>query len=658
MKRIIALVLLIIFPIALIISETNKKPLLHRVENSGYSLQAKDSLWEYVKLEIASKRIDLNLDYAEKYQDPILLTIKNATANDSLAIEGLIQELQDIFPLKEVALFENFIGEDYKTYREDKETSSVFNEKYDDITSYTTHIIFQKVRYSGSTSNGFLLNNKGIKDVQFRKDNWNKYFSKTDMLFGFEEDITVEERKKFLTDLFLKIYWNTHTTTYENVEPGYRKEQEVIYQNFKNIGTGDALNDIFVNEKFLLKKIFSDNFKELFKNYMHKTYPWRYTTIFINKEEAKQNASVLVTFLGLLILILSCSLFWNKGKTHTFSNYFFPVLIYTVGTSSLSKLYAYFIYIDQPTNSVSGILFSFLFSVSIALITSFLLWQIEKRISKNNGAFGYQLIVKLGLTFLFLYLPYLIFFIIGDHLNGGEVSLTMTNLQFLLLALSLTLARGLLIYLNHFSESLVKQKDVELSRLREVNSQSELKLLQSHINPHFLYNALNSIAGLAHSNPDKTEKMSLSLSNLFRYSINKKGQQMSTVKEEVLMVQNYLDIEKIRFGERLKFTLHIEKGLENEEIPMYILQPLVENTIKHGVSQIRGEGLIALEIKKEAKNLVVRVIDNGPDFSNGLVSGHGLQTVYDLLRLSYGDKASLQWENTPVKNITVLIPKG
>ncbi|MFD1616271.1 sensor histidine kinase [Gelatiniphilus marinus] len=637
MKRIIALVLLIIIPIGLVISETNKKSILHRVEKEGYSKQAKDSLWEYVKLEVAEKRIDLNANYNKKYQDPILLNLKNATAKDSMAIEGVIKELQAIFPLKEVAIFDNFIGEDYETYCKDKEkpfshnneTQTLFDKNYDDIISYTTHIKFPKTPYSELVS----IYEKDMHVLKIPRGNLNKSFNKTDMFVGFKEDATVEERKKVLTNLFLdKMYWNTHNRTY------------------------DIMADVMC-KKFILKKIFSPDFKTQFENYMNNTYPWRYTNIFMNKEEAKQNANVLVAFLGLLILILSCSLFWNKKKEYTFSNYFFPVLIYTTGISSLNKLYAYLIYIDQSTNSIGGILYSFLFDVLIALIASFLLWQIEKRISRNNAEFGYQLIIKLGLTFLFLYLPYLVFYMIGDNLNNGEIHRTMNNLQFLFLAISLTLARGFLIYLNHFSENLIKQKDVELSRLKEANTQSELKLLHSHINPHFLYNALNSIAGLAYKSPEKTEKMALSLSNLFRYSINKKGQQMSTVKEEVLMVQNYLEIEKIRFGERLTFILEVDKTLENEAIPMYILQPLVENAIKHGVSQIRDEGLIVLEIKQEDGNLLIRVIDNGPDFENGLVSGHGLQTVYDLLRLSYGDKASLHWENAPVKHISISLPK-
>ena len=93
----------------------------------------------------------------------------------------------------------------------------------------------------------------------------------------------------------------------------------------------------------------------------------------------------------------------------------------------------------------------------------------------------------------------------------------------LLISLFISISRGLYIYLNHYSESMIHQKDVELSQLKELQAATELSSLHAQINPHFLYNSLNSIASLAHINADKTEKMSLSMSDLFKYSINRKG---------------------------------------------------------------------------------------------------------------------------------------
>ena len=86
------------------------------------------------------------------------------------------------------------------------------------------------------------------------------------------------------------------------------------------------------------------------------------------------------------------------------------------------------------------------------------------------------------------------------------------------------------------------------------------------------------------------------------------------------------------------------------------MQPLVENAIKHGISKIEGEGEISLTIKKANQQIEIEVADNGPDFPEGLVAGYGLQSLYDLLKICYKDKAEVNWQNAPAKMITVRIP--
>lgn len=132
---------------------------------------------------------------------------------------------------------------------------------------------------------------------------------------------------------------------------------------------------------------------------------------------------------------------------------------------------------------------------------------------------------------------------------------------------------------------------------------------------------------------------------------------MSTVLDEIDMVNSYLEIEKIRFGDRLRFTIDADSALEKHEIPLFLIQPLVENAVKHGISRNEGEGNIVLKISKEQHEIHISVNDNGPNFPEGLVSGHGLQTVFDLLRLTYDEKASLNWTNTPKKMIIITIPE-
>lgn len=257
------------------------------------------------------------------------------------------------------------------------------------------------------------------------------------------------------------------------------------------------------------------------------------------------------------------------------------------------------------------------------------------------------------LPFIFLCIIFLISFHEGQNKQAGYT--TLANIFVVLMVLATI--RALISYFYFKERKLILDNELKLSNLRELNAKSELKSLQSQINPHFLYNALNSIASLAHTNADKTEKMALSLSDLFKYTINRKGKKTSTINDELEMVRSYLEIEQTRFGDRLEFVINAKEEVLNEEIPMFILQPLVENAVKHGISKIEGKGIIDLNILKTEKGLDIEVKDNGPDFPEGLVSGHGLQTVYDLLRLTYGDKASLKWQNTPQKSISILIDK-
>jgi two-component system LytT family sensor kinase len=347
-------------------------------------------------------------------------------------------------------------------------------------------------------------------------------------------------------------------------------------------------------------------------------------------------------------------LFQSKTFKYSYLNYFLPILCILIYYANLKFTYTYLTNFNTSISWYDIATIGLLIPSVIALVSSFLIWVTEQFLINENTDFSLKLILKTFLTFLALSLPLVAIFIFGEHINQGIDYFFPSFLIFVALALG----RGLLLYLNHISDSLVKEKDVELSRLKEVNAQAETRLLQSQINPHFLYNSLNSIASLAPIDAQKTQKMAHSLSDLFKYSINRKDKKTSTVHDEVEMVKTYLDIEKIRFGDRLQFTVTVDQDLENHEIPLFLIQPLVENAVKHGISKNEGVGTIGLKISKEQNEIKISVSDNGPDFPEGLLSGHGLQTVFDLLRLTYGDKAALNWTNTPEKMIIITIPES
>jgi two-component system LytT family sensor kinase len=204
----------------------------------------------------------------------------------------------------------------------------------------------------------------------------------------------------------------------------------------------------------------------------------------------------------------------------------------------------------------------------------------------------------------------------------------------------------------------LKEKEFDIIKLHQLKTQAELQTLQSRINPHFLYNSLNSIASLIHIDADKAEDMTLKLSKLFRYSINTQNENLTSVKDEVEIVKTYMDIERVRFGDRINFIIDIDELSLSEQIPRFILQPLIENALKHGLNDMIKGGELKLKVENVHKNLVLIVSDNGKPFPDELNSGYGLQSTYEKLQLLYPDHYEIQIINEPQKHIKITLSKS
>ncbi|RYG52864.1 MAG: hypothetical protein EOO01_05830 [Chitinophagaceae bacterium] len=201
------------------------------------------------------------------------------------------------------------------------------------------------------------------------------------------------------------------------------------------------------------------------------------------------------------------------------------------------------------------------------------------------------------------------------------------------------------------------EKELELSRLRELKTKAELDALHSKVNPHFLYNALNSIADLSITDGKKARKMTVALADLFRYSINYSNNNFSTIREEVEMAEVYLQIEKIRFEDQLNYTVNVEDGLDHYLIPRFVMQPLMENAVKHGLKATGRLTEIGLNISSEANGLVIRIADNGPLFEDELKPGYGVKSVYDKLDLLFPGNYEIHFGNYPKKEVAIHIKK-
>lgn len=203
----------------------------------------------------------------------------------------------------------------------------------------------------------------------------------------------------------------------------------------------------------------------------------------------------------------------------------------------------------------------------------------------------------------------------------------------------------------------LNEKELEVTRLMALKTKAELDALHSKVNPHFLYNALNSIADLSITDGKKARKMTIALADLFRYSINYSNNNYSTIKDEVEMTDSYLQIEKIRFEDQLNYTLQVEAGLHHYLVPRFILQPLVENAVKHGLKATGKMTIIDLIVKRNGTGIIMNVADNGPAFPDELIPGYGVKSVYDKLDLLFPDNYEMYFSNTPTKQVSLHILK-
>lgn len=203
----------------------------------------------------------------------------------------------------------------------------------------------------------------------------------------------------------------------------------------------------------------------------------------------------------------------------------------------------------------------------------------------------------------------------------------------------------------------LKDKALNEERLTRLKTKAELEALQTKVNPHFLFNTLNSIASLISENPKAAEETVEKLSELFRHSLRHTEKSTVTLEEELDLIRIYLEIEKVRFGDRLQYDVKCEDQVRNTEIPAMLIQPLVENSIKHGiVSAIEG-GTILVEAKESNGNCVIAVNDSGRGFQNASdPSGFGLRSIQDRLSLLYGEKASLEIVQNGYTQIVITFP--
>ncbi len=175
-----------------------------------------------------------------------------------------------------------------------------------------------------------------------------------------------------------------------------------------------------------------------------------------------------------------------------------------------------------------------------------------------------------------------------------------------------------------------------------LKNEIELNNLKSQLNPHFIFNALNSIRALVDENPSKSKDAITQLSSILRSSLVINKSKLTSFKEEIHAVRDYLDLETIRFEERLRTEFNIDPKSINFTVPPLMIQTLVENGIKHGISKLKKGGVISLETKVKDSMLHIKIRNNGqltPKKLNG-TKGFGIENTKQRLKLIYGNKAT------------------
>ncbi|MBV8205229.1 MAG: histidine kinase [Acidobacteria bacterium] len=202
-----------------------------------------------------------------------------------------------------------------------------------------------------------------------------------------------------------------------------------------------------------------------------------------------------------------------------------------------------------------------------------------------------------------------------------------------------------------------KAEAMRASRLEDQLTRTELQLLKAQLNPHFLFNTMNSISELMHTNVAAADRMMARLGDFLRMALNSKAVSETTLAAEVAFARSYLSIEQIRLGDRLTVKYFIAQETSDALVPHLLLQPLVENAVKHGISKRSTPGVIAIGSRRIRKQLLITVRDNGPGCRETASwrTGVGLNLTHSRLQALYGQNYKLEWNGKDLDGTEVVL---
>ncbi len=427
-----------------------------------------------------------------------------------------------------------------------------------------------------------------------------------------------------------------------------------VFNNTSEIGKDSSVLNysgrLSSYDKYMLKTLYSYGGEEKVRLYLDKKFDY----------PDKNGVYILMLFISICLLFTFSEIYHYYGIDNFIGKVKYKLLKRIIESTLIAQIPAIaflFLLIEKfvggDFHEAGFCLYLDMFFVPFAILTGVLFLALDiilGKIKKNWIAVILNFFVSLFCIWVAYQIIYLFF-------APSMVPLESVGWKILGIPLLITLYRLYARFQTNKITSLLQEKELELAKQKELKFKSDLNALQARINPHFLYNALNSLASLAHIDASKTEQMALSLSKLFRYNINKDSDHYATIRDEVEMTGIYLEIEKNRFDDKMDYSIEVENPLNDFVVPRFILQPLAENAVKHGISKITTGGIIRISIFEKDGKVMIEIYDNGPDFPGGLISGYGLQNTYEKLKLLYKKPFEIEFINTPEKKLVIMLSK-
>ena len=204
-----------------------------------------------------------------------------------------------------------------------------------------------------------------------------------------------------------------------------------------------------------------------------------------------------------------------------------------------------------------------------------------------------------------------------------------------------------------------EKKEIKIKKERAEREKREAKLrsLKMQIKPHFLFNTLHFIGTMAVKKPKKVSRATKWLADILRYTTSSFSVKGTKVKDEIKFLIKYLDIQKLRLGEKFEYEVKVDNDIEDELIPVMMLQPIVENSVKYGIQKDTERGIIRIEARKENHELVFLVEDSGGELNNVDINGNGigLGVTRERLKERYREKCCVRVEKSDLGGVGIKI---